>query len=416
MIRLKEILVVSQNFYPDIFAINNYVENLVQRGHRVTVLTGLPDYTTSEIPEEYQHGKNRRENYKGADVVRVETHPRKHGPIHRSLNYLSFVRNATKFAKRDAWLDADGKPKQFDVVYVWQVSPVTQIFPASAVAKRFGIPLYVHCLDIWPECVKAMGFREGSLFYSAVKLLSRNAYKKADHISVTSKPFIEYLKTVDQIDENKISYLPQYGPQWMLEEEYSREKSETDKSVNFLFIGNVGKAQRLETLIEAIGKAKKLTANPFTLTVAGSGSDLQNCKDAAERLGLNDVITFVGSVPFEKTKELYKTADCCVFTLDGSNRIGDTLPGKVQTYMAAGKPIIASCNGAGREVIEESGCGRVAPANDSEMLASHLVEFINAPEHFSDCGKNARDYFKKHFTEDFFFSSLEKELSSLIAH
>ena len=86
-----KILVVTSCFYPDIYASNEIVRKLVERGHKVTILTGLPDYTTSEIPPEYRHGQNRHQNYHGADVYRVPTIARRHGPIWRSLNYLSFA-------------------------------------------------------------------------------------------------------------------------------------------------------------------------------------------------------------------------------------------------------------------------------------------------------------------------------------
>ena len=89
------ILIVSQYFYPDTFAINDTVRILVEREHEVTVLTGLPDYMTSEVPEDYRHGKNRKQEYYGAKVIRVPIIPRKHGPIWRSLNYISFVATGT---------------------------------------------------------------------------------------------------------------------------------------------------------------------------------------------------------------------------------------------------------------------------------------------------------------------------------
>jgi len=404
------ILVVSSNFYPDIFAINNIVEKLVQRGHEMTVLTGLPDYTTSIIPKEYKYGKNRFQNFKGAEVIRVNTIARRHGSIWRSLNYLSFVYNASVLTKYGKW----GKP--YDIVYVWQVSPVTQIIPAVIFGKRFHIPVYVYCMDIWPECVKAMGFKEGTLFYKVIHSISRKAYEKVDHIAVSSKPFAHYLEYVNGIDITKISYLPQYGPQWMLEENYTKERK-LDSNVNFLFIGNIGKAQKLETLLKAafIAATKlKKSKNIFEITIAGSGSDIDNCRSLVKQLKIENIIHFVGSVPFNKTKELYQNADCCVFTLDGSNRIGDTLPGKVQTYMAAGKPIIASCNGAGKEVIEESGCGIAVPANNQKALAKALVEFILNPKRFADCARKSREYFKKHFLEAVFFEQLEMEMSNLI--
>ena len=131
-----KILVVSENFYPDTFAINDIVRILVQRGHKVTVLTGLPDYTTTEIPEEFKHGKRRHERYEGAEVFRVPTISRRHAPIWRSLNYLSFVYSGKKFV-REHKLD-------FDVIYVWEVSPVTMTIPAITAKEKYKKPLFLY--------------------------------------------------------------------------------------------------------------------------------------------------------------------------------------------------------------------------------------------------------------------------------
>ena len=141
------ILIVSQCFWPDVYAVNDVTRILVERGHEVTVLTGLPDYTTSEIPEEYKHGKNRRQDYFGAKVIRVGIIPRRHGPIWRSLNYISFAINGSIAAKRLDW-------DEFDVIYVWEVSPVTMAIPAIVLKNRYHKPLFLYCMDIWPECVK----------------------------------------------------------------------------------------------------------------------------------------------------------------------------------------------------------------------------------------------------------------------
>ena len=132
-----KILVVTQCFYPDVYTINEIVTSLVKRGHKVTVLTGLPDYTTSEIPEEYKHGQNRHQNYNGVDVHRVSIIPRKHGPVWRSLNYLSFVFFGCMAARFKKWED-------FDVIYVWEVSPVTMAFPAITLKKRYKKKLFGH--------------------------------------------------------------------------------------------------------------------------------------------------------------------------------------------------------------------------------------------------------------------------------
>lgn len=413
------ILVVSQPFYPDIYAVNDLVQKLSDRGHEVTVLTGLPDYATGLTPEEYKHGQNRDQNVCGAHVRRVFTVARHKGPIWRSLDYISFVVNGCLAARHWDW-------DEFDIIYVWEVSPVTQIFPALALGRRFNKPVYVYCMDIWPECVKAMGFKEGSLFYKIIHSISKKAYSGADHISISSKPFRDYLTKVDGIDDSKITYLPQYGPQWLLDEDYSLENrysaGKASDRKNFLFIGNIGKATKLDVFIRAVklvvdvqdGNGHSRYKDLISVTIAGNGAEAEYCKSLTQELGLHEVISFVGSVPMKDTGDLYRKADCCVFTLDGSNRIGDTLPGKVQTYMAAGKPIIASCNGAGRDVVNESGAGIAVEYGDCKAMADAMISLIDRPEDFAGCGDKARLYFRENFLEEIHLTQLESELKSLI--
>ena len=140
-----KILIVTQNFFPDVFAVNDIVTSLIKRGHEITVLTGLPDYTTSKIPEEYRHGRNRYQNFNGADVYRVPTIARHHGAIFRSLNYISFVISGCLWAKFK-------KVPDFDVIYVWEVSPVTMTFPAITLKKRYKKKIFLYCLDIYLKC------------------------------------------------------------------------------------------------------------------------------------------------------------------------------------------------------------------------------------------------------------------------
>lgn len=420
-----KILVVSENFYPDTFAINDIVRILVERGHEVTVLTGLPDYATSEIPEEYRHGKNRVQDYCGAKVYRVATIARHHGPVWRSLNYLSFVWSGNRMAKHFSWPD-------FDVIYVWEVSPVTMALPAIALKKRYRKLLYLYCLDIWPECIKAMGFREGTPFYQAVRQLSGYIYQKCDHVAVSSRPFLQYLKEICGVSEEKMSYLPQFASSAMLEEDFSkkREDSGTDDGLDpvpnlpetdgadpghtdFLYIGNIGKAQDMPCMIRAISRLKDW--NDVLFHFVGGGSEYENTIRLARETGADRIIRFYGPKPFAKAKKYYRIADACILTLDGSNRIGDTLPGKVQTYMAAGKPILGAMNGAGYEVITEAKCGMVVRAGDSEGLSEAFRAFIeekNIAERTS-MGENARKYFRNHFREEKFFEQLEEELSEL---
>ena len=399
-----KILVVTECFWPDIYAVNDIVEKLVKRGHKVTVLTGLPDYTTTKIPKEYRHFRNRHQNYKGADVYRVQTIARHHGPIWRSLSYLSFVFFGALRARLQRWDD-------FDVIYVWEVSPVTMAVPAIHLKKRYKKPLFLYCMDIWPECVKAMHINEGTLPYRMIHSWTKRIYKECDHIAVSSEPFFEYMEKVNGIPKSKMSYLPQYGDLKLLDID-PRKDIETGNACDFVFIGNIGNAQNLETLIHAMTVFKD--RSDVKLHMVGGGTNLENIKKLTHELGLDDVIIFYGPKPFDEAKEFYRMADACVLTLDGSNHIGDTLPGKLQTYMAAGKPIFAAANGAAQKIIRSARCGRCADAGNSAELGEYLLDFVNYRGKYHESGMNAREYFMKNFMEYQHFEDLEERLNKLV--
>ncbi|MBQ9333472.1 MAG: glycosyltransferase family 4 protein [Lachnospiraceae bacterium] len=462
-----KILVVTECFWPDIYSVNEIVEKLVQRSHQVTVLTGLPDYTTSRIPAEFKHGRMRHHEYKGADVYRVPTIARRHGPIWRSLSYLSFAFNGSLKARFHDFGD-------FDVIYVWEVSPVTMAVPAITLSKRYHKPLFLYCMDIWPECVKAMNIQEGTLAYRLIHAWTRRIYGRCDHIAVSSKPFYEYMERVNGISRERMSYLPQFGDKALLERDTGKSTAGAEMGaeaggaasdrVDFLFVGNIGKAQNLDCLLRAmtvfkvqegdgrdeaphacISSATDVSGRDEAslgripavhLHIVGGGSEYDAMVALAHELGIDGIVTFYGPVPFQESIEYYSLADACVLTLDGSNHIGDTLPGKLQTYMAAGKPILAAANGATAEIIAEAGCGACVPAGDHEAYGRILYDFATAqvtkspntssqvdtlptsitqasPDS-SDYGANARRYFREHFMEEQHFTELERILTRMI--
>lgn len=396
-----KILIISQNFYPDNFAINDIVEKMVERGDDVTVLTGLPDYTTSKIPKEYKFGRNRKQVYKSAKVYRVSTIARRRGSIFRSLNYISYAVSASIFAIVHKFND-------FDYIYVWEVSPVTMAIPAIVLKKKYKKPLLIYCLDIWPECVKAMGFKEKMLSYKIIRKLSKWIYGKANLIAVTSKPFKKYLNSVCDIDMKKMRYLPQYASSDLLYRDFTKKKNGL---IEFIYIGNIGKAQNIDCILKAFSIIKD--RKDIKLHILGNGSEFKNMKSLANKLGLSEMVMFYGSKPYKESLEYYKKADACLIGLDGSNHIGDTLPGKIQTYMAVGKPIIGALNGAGNGVIKESKCGIAVKSGDYKGLAKAIIEFSNNKEKYIDAGENARNYFKTHFTEEEHFGKLDEIVREL---
>lgn len=393
------LLVVTQCFYPDIYAVNDIVKKLVERGHKVTVLTGLPDYTTSKIPKEYKWFRNRHQWYQGAEVFRVSTIARHHGALFRCLNYFSFVISGSIFACLKRW-------QPFDAIYVWEVSPITMAVPAIVLKHRYHKPLFLYCMDLWPESIKAMGFEENSLFYKMVHRLSKWIYSQCDHIAVSSKPFFGYLEQVIGYSRNQMSYLPQYGSEELLCQNLDKA---TQKHTDFLFVGNIGKVQDVDVIIRAAAQLPE--SLDYTIHIVGGGSEYENCKALTQRLGLEKIIKFYGPCLPEETPKFYRQADACLLTLNGDNMIGFTLPGKLQTYMAAGKPVLAAINGAGRETIEESRCGAAVPAGDVQGLRDIMQNFIDHRKQYRDCGKNGQTYFEEQFCQEKHFDILERLLN-----
>lgn len=394
------ILIVCQYYYPEQFLINQIAPELVRRGHKVTVLTGLPNYPTGIVPDEYKHGKHRKEIIDEVEVIRCQEHGRKGGLVHLFLNYLSFIYYGIKATKSLSF--------SYDIVFCYQLSPITMLKPAIAYKKMYGVPIFNYCLDLWPESVQAYLSAKNPL-YKLVSLYCKKLYQACDRIAVTSQPFIDYLHVVNGISKEKLCYIPQHADGSMLNMDLSRENTGV---IKFLFAGNLGKGQKIETIIKAVAFLKN--RKDFEVHMVGDGTMRLNLEALAHNLGVSDKLIFHGTQKREDMPKFYAMADALLITLRGNNAVGDTMPGKLQTYMTTGKPILGAINGAAKIVIEESKCGSCVKAEDAKGLAEIMEDFIKNPEKYSSCGQNAKFYFQKHFTFSIFMDSLEKELKSLV--
>ena len=240
-----KILLVSQHFYPDNFRVNDIAKELVAKGHQVTVLTSLPDYATGTVPADCKGLKNRKVEWNGVKVVRSFSVSRRSGLIFRMLNYVSFFLSST--------LKALSFKEEFDVVMCYQTSPVLMANGAKAYAKKHKVPFFVYCLDLWPESLKAWHVGEGNPLFKLMNKYSMSIYNSADLVGVTSKPFMEYLNSVNKVPTDKMVYLPQHAESLDL-----KEKTKGDNTV-FAFGGNIGAVQNIECIIRAVAEIRDLT-------------------------------------------------------------------------------------------------------------------------------------------------------------
>lgn len=392
-----KILIVTQLYYPEQFQINEIAPELVRRGHDVTVLTGRPNYPQGEIYEGYKDV--RYEEIEGVRVIRVPIHPRKHGPAHLAWNYLSYVVLGNRAARK--------LPKGFDIILSYQLSPVTSLYPAVTYKKKYGTPILNYCLDIWPESAQAHVRSDKGLLYRFICRISRHLYQQCDHIAVTSRPFIDYLSEKNGVDINKMSYIPQHADDSYLTLDLSAKDNGT---ADFMYAGNLGQGQWVDVIIKAV---KEIKSDCFKVHIVGDGSVRADLEKLAKDLQVDDRVFFYGNQKRIDMPDFYRKADALLITLRGNNFVGCTMPGKLQAYMACGKPIFGAINGAANETITQAKCGRCAPAGDYKGLAEIMQDYIEHPEQYTQCGDKARAFFKTHFTLDIFMESLEKQMKAM---
>ena len=399
--RPLRILAVSQHYWPEPFAISDVCEGLVAMGHSVTMLTGTPNYPDGDIYPGYEGGKKAAQERNGVHIKRVKLVPRGREIWQRVINYYSFSINATREARK--------LPGDYDVVLSFQTSPVMMGKPALAYGKKNNVPVLLWCQDLWPESLTVGNIKRGSLIYKMYARVSRAIYSGADCLAVTSRSFSDYFKTQLHMDKKTV-YLPQYAEDIFSDEASLREEYDPTK-INLTFAGNVGIAQAVNTFVEA---GHYLAGDDrFVLHVVGSGSELETLKKYKEEIGA-DCVVFHGRHPLTEMPSFYNSSDAMVATFQNNSILGYTLPRKVTSYMAAGRPILGTVVGEARHIIEEAGCGLCCDAEDPVGLAEICKKFADmSPEERAAMGANGRRYYEEHFAKDSFYTILETELQKL---
>lgn len=400
-----KVLVVSQHYWPEPFNFADMCEGLAADGYDVTVLTGLPNYPEGELYPGYEHGASRLQERNGVRVVRAPLVPRGKGPVRRVLNYYSFSAAAT-------WKALDME-HDFDLVLCLQSSPVMMASPGLAYAQRHGVPCLLYCIDIWPECLTAGGIKPGTPVYGYFKGVSQDIYGRADKVAVTSPMFERYMREELGLSDMEALHLPQYAEDSFFEEPSGPAPEGYDPGrVNLTFAGNVGAAQSVITMVAA---AAVLRDDPrFLFHVVGSGSELGSCRELAESYSLGNVV-FHGRRPLEEMPSYYAASDAMVATFADSPTLGLTLPRKIQSYMAAGRPILGTLTGEARRVVEEARCGMCCDAEDLEGLAGLCLRLADMPRSARDAmGAAGREYCAERFSREGFFRKLERQIDELI--
>ena len=398
------ILVVSQYFWPENMRINDMVAGFQARGHSVTVLTGVPNYPEGKVFAEYQQHPERFNAYADAEVIRIPMLSRGSNSVRLMLNYASFFTSASVFGAYKL------RGRQFDAVFVYAVSPIMAAIPAIVIGRLKKAPVYVWVLDLWPETLVAVGVLKNPRLLSLVGKMVSWIYNRTDYLLLQSQGFFENVKRYCTLPLNKQRLV--YFPSWA-EDGFSESDSEVtdlfpaDESVfTVVFAGNLGEAQDFPAVLDA---AEQLQNEGIALrwVIVGDGRMSDWLGEQVAERKLHGVL-LLGRHPLEKMPALFASADALLVSLRTNEVFAKTIPGKVQAYLAAGRPIIGMIDGEAARVIQEAQAGLSCASGDAVGLANAVREMSSMPcETLQAMGASGRQYYQNEFDKEKLFDQLE---------
>lgn len=402
----KRILVVCQRFWPESFRVNDVCESLIEKGYEVDVLCGMPNYPTGQLFDGYTYFKNRRQHHNGMNIHRVFEVPRGNNSNFRIiLNNLAFPIASMFHLPRLL-------TKKYDKIFIYELSPVMMALPGILLGKMKKIETTMWVIDIWPDNLFSYLKVNNRHMRRFATVVSNWHYRNVDKIVALTEPMEHKLAKVSGLPKSRITNLPQ-ACEKLYEEEIIDKKLQKKyaKGFNILFTGTITPILSFDTVVDAATILKDKGYTDINWVIVGGGTSIQWLKDETKARGLAKNFFFEGIVPKEEIPR-YTTnaADALLSTLIKNELMEVTVPAKIGSYLATGKPLILSMNGeASRLINDVIKCGFASPAEDAEALANNVIKLYKmSPKERQALGKKARDYHFKHLERNLVMNKLEK--------
>ena len=402
----KHILLISQYFYPETFRVNDMACEWVKRGYKVTVLTGIPNYPMGKYFDGYDRKHRTREKWNGVNIIRIPLIARGNSSnklinaAGMAANYFSFVRSGKKWVK-----SKEAAELHADLVFTFEVSPMTQAMIGIWYGKRYNVPTYLYVQDLWPENVETVTGIHNRLIIGPIDKMVDKIYRETGTIFTTSPSFVEAIvNRAKPVDRNKVFYWPQYAEDFYKPmNKQSVDEIPDDDSFKIAFTGNIGTAQGLEILPQA---ALLLKSDNVKFVIVGDGRYQNELNKQIKELGVDDKFIMVPRVNAERVPILLSACDAGFISFNKTPLWEKTIPAKLQSYMACGKAIIASASGETERIISEANCGVCSEIGNADKLSEGIRRLMRLNS--VDLGKNSRRYFEKHFNKTILMDDMDR--------
>jgi glycosyltransferase involved in cell wall biosynthesis len=380
-----KIVILSQWYPPEPQSVvSDLAETLAAEGHDVTVLTGFPNFPSGRLYPGYTLKFVQRETWNGIPLVRVPLIPY-HGrsPILRVLNLASFCAAAMLIGP---WF-----VRRPDLIHA--IQPPTTCLPAWVLSRMWRVPFTYEVQDLWPDTLRATGMVSASRALRFVEGYCKWAYRKAAAIRVISEGFRRVL--LDRgVPASKVHFLPN----WVDTERYrpldgsaAHPVWNTDRpAFRIVYAGNMGLAQGLDNLLQAAARMPDVSEVRFVLI--GDGVEADALRARAAQLQLSNV-EFVSFRQPEEMPAILAAADAVLLHLKQDPLFSVTIPHKLLTYLAVGKPILACAEGEPAAIVTTAHAGIACPPGDPAALAAAATSLAAlAPAQRTEMGRNGRVY------------------------
>ena len=388
------ILLFSQRFWPENFRINKIAEKLSVK-NKIFVVTEKPNYPNKKISKKYLQTKFFFEKWNKIKIYRSPTIERGESNKFRILlNYFCFI------ILSPIILFSSFKKIKIDIIFIYATSPIFQALPAIIFGKLFKIPIVLWVQDIWPDVLKDLNIINNKRILNFINFFVNKVYNNSDYILVQSESF---KKKISKSINKKIGVL--FNPETL---KFKKNHIKKNKDFIITYAGNIGKAQSLETLIQAV---KKINNIKIKIHIYGEGSEKNMLKKIIRKYNLMTKIKLFNPVPKEKIDIILSKSDAFLLILGKGEGLSSTLPAKIQTYVSHSKPIIVSANGESYNFVKKNNLGFVSEAGNSSDLYKSIIKTQKLKKNDLRMIRNRSiNVFKKNFEIDQWTNILEQKL------
>ena len=383
------LLLLTQWFDPEpTFKGLVFARELLKQGFEVEVVTGFPNYPGGKLYPGYKVKFFQREWIDGVKVTRLPLYPsHDQSAVGRILNYASFAVTSLIYGLFCA--------KRPHVIYAYH--PPLSVGVAAALIRVFRrIPVVYDVQDMWPDTLQATGMFTNKRGLKIVSTLCDWVYLRVDQLVVLS-PGFKRLLIERKVSEAKIEVIYNWSAENSRPVRQARPSDSpllSKGKFHILFAGNMGKAQALETILEAAFLLQEEAPN-LNFVFLGSGVEREKLRRIAEDRSLNNVV-FLPPVSIDEVGKYFEIADVLLVHLKNDTLFTSTIPSKTQAYMAAGKPILMAVNGDAADLVRESGGGVVAEPENARSIADAALSLqrINIDRR-NVMGENGRIFYQR---------------------